>query len=294
MATPKFFLYGNSPSELAQQQAGYESRFTNAAEGNRSAAAQAAQVSLSAFLQAQAADDQARQFDARNRMALFSDERQRGDQMRRENENMRRYNVDFGLDQQDRRRAMEDRSRAMDFNTRFGIPRQEAEIARIKAETVRAQREPTSNADTAAMVNTRLNIIGDAIDAGLVDTADQIMRLAPGTPPDQAEMYAQIGKQVKAQIAMEKAAEQAKLPQPVLSPERTQGGIPSFFSRFSGARPESSMPTVSSNAPSFFSQPRTATATNSASSYIPGRRYGNLRYMGGDPNLQTSWTPAGN
>jgi len=43
----------------------------------------------------------------------------------------------------------------------------------------------------------------------------------------------------------------------------------------------------------------TATATNMppsavgaiANPYVPGRRYGNLRYIGGDPNLETSWVP---
>lgn len=35
-------------------------------------------------------------------------------------------------------------------------------------------------------------------------------------------------------------------------------------------------------------QTNTSTATNP---YIPGKRYGNLRYLGGDPNLETSWQP---
>ena len=58
-----FYLYGSSPDSLASQQANYDALFTRTAEGNRAAMADAERFNIQAFLQAQAADEAARERD---------------------------------------------------------------------------------------------------------------------------------------------------------------------------------------------------------------------------------------
>lgn len=59
----EFFLYGSNPDALASQQFGYDQFFTRTAEGNRAAMADAERFNIQAFLQAQAADEAARERD---------------------------------------------------------------------------------------------------------------------------------------------------------------------------------------------------------------------------------------
>jgi hypothetical protein len=58
-----FYLYGSNPDALANQQFGYDQFFTRTAEGNRAAMADAERFNIQAFLQAQAADEAARERD---------------------------------------------------------------------------------------------------------------------------------------------------------------------------------------------------------------------------------------
>lgn len=73
-----FYLYGGTPDALANQQFGYDQFFTRTAEGNRAAMADAERFNIQAFLQAQAADEDARQRDAAMRASLFQNEQSRG------------------------------------------------------------------------------------------------------------------------------------------------------------------------------------------------------------------------
>jgi len=69
-----FFLYGSSPDALANQQFGYDQFFTRTAEGNRAAMADAERFNIQAFMQAQAADEAARERDSVMRANLFQND----------------------------------------------------------------------------------------------------------------------------------------------------------------------------------------------------------------------------
>lgn len=111
-------LYGASPSELAQQQRGYEASFFNAAERNMSAAERAAQINLNNQLRAEQEDEQARLRDQTTRMNLwqYGDQRNRAMQAdaAQNQESRRRFDVGVELDRErmDLGKAQRDLERA--------------------------------------------------------------------------------------------------------------------------------------------------------------------------------------
>lgn len=70
----QFYLYGSSPDALANSQFGYDQFFTRTAEGNRAAMADAERFNIQAFMQAQAADEAARERDSVMRANLFQND----------------------------------------------------------------------------------------------------------------------------------------------------------------------------------------------------------------------------
>lgn len=144
----RFYLYGASPSELAQQQAGYESRFTNVAEGNRGAAMDANRFNIQAQIEAQRADEAARQNDAQRRMQAFAIQSRDAEQAATRSENQRRYDFGQGIE-------MEERNRIRDFQTRFEIPQNQASLekARLTNELLKVAPQQERNNRLASFQN---------------------------------------------------------------------------------------------------------------------------------------------
>lgn len=136
-----FYLYGASPSELAQQQGRYESLFTNAAEGNRAAALGAGQFNIQAQIQAQQADEQARQLDAQRRMQAFAIQSRDAEQAAARAEEMRRFNLGQSIAQDERRRAI-------DFQTRFQEPEAQLQLEGRKLTNELLKVKPTQEANS--------------------------------------------------------------------------------------------------------------------------------------------------
>jgi hypothetical protein len=135
MATRNFTLYGSSPDQLAQQQAGYERLFLGADERNMGAAERAAQINLNNQLRAQQQDEEARMQDNRTRVNLW----QYGDQRNR-------------VMQGDANQNTESRRR---FDIGVDLDRERMDLAKAQRELERAEKKRTDAANLALRADER-------------------------------------------------------------------------------------------------------------------------------------------
>lgn len=179
MPSPQFFLYGASPSELAQQQQNYTQLFSNAAESNANRAQAANTTSLQAFLDSQRADDAARTVEARNRIAMFENQQQLAAQTAANTENNRRFNVDLGL----KLREMNQKDR---YNQQYGYPAVQAETDLRKAQAKSTQEQGSTALKTLQFSHERAQ--QDAANGNISSVADAL-KLYHGLTTDDAQHY---------------------------------------------------------------------------------------------------------
>lgn len=200
MAVP-FFLYGSSPDALAAQQQNYERLFTNAAEGNRAAAQSVNATSLQAYLQAQAADDAAREFDARNRIAQMEEARRQNVADRIEAEGKRRFDIETGLRRQDI-------GRQNYFDKNVTIPRARAELTLLNQRVSDAKENNPIALKQLEFAHSRA---AEDADVGMINSPEEAVKLYPGLTPLEAKSYFDKSNAVRAQLearnnALERAA----------------------------------------------------------------------------------------
>lgn len=174
-----FYLYGANPSELANQQFGYDQFFTRTAEGNRAAAADAERFNIQAFLQAQAADEAARERDSAMRANLFQNEMARRASAE---QNAFARSIDarnFAAQQADKQRA-----------ERVNAPYLEAQTGLVKAQTKAAETNGNFNLKLGHEMASR------AAQQGLILSADDAMKKF-GLPKEAAESYFMQSKDVQ-------------------------------------------------------------------------------------------------
>jgi len=322
----KFSLYASSPDGLAQQQQNYERVFAGAAEGNRAANMDAQRFNIQAMIQAQQADEAARVHDAQNQMQAFrvqsadAENRRRFDlgQSQAETERMKAEAFQnnfvipqaqqtleankFKLDEFKNRPAKEadamldsmiaysidPKSQFISDAKTFGEAfKQKEDVARPVWEQMRARHV----ARQAALLNQQVN-------SRLASIAESQIKVNPEWVADEATKNT-VRRQVEAELptGLHKSV------------KLNRDGFYQAVGDVAAAIPEDAE--VAAGNWAWNAQPQTTTALPMGSSfgapvvappqfsmpamqsqYIPGRRYGNLRYRGGDPNSEASWTPA--
>lgn len=172
-------LYGANPSELAQSQGNYERLFTGAAESNRNAAQAADNASLQAWLHAQAADDNAREFDARNRLAFFADQQNEAARQREEAESGRRFDIESAL-------RRDDVNRRVQFENTVTRPRAAAELALLNTQNANARANNPVALKQLEFAHARA---AEDANNGLIESVGQALKRYPGLNQEDANGY---------------------------------------------------------------------------------------------------------
>lgn len=140
----QFYLYGSSPDALANSQFGYDQFFTRTAEGNRAASADAQRFNIQAFLQAQAADEAARERDAAMRANMFQN--QAAQRMAAEQAGYAR-----SVDARNFAAQNEERARRNWFQDTFIVPEAQQKIERARLENDFLKNAPVEEQSNRAL-----------------------------------------------------------------------------------------------------------------------------------------------
>lgn len=291
MATP-FYLYGSSPDALAAQQQNYERLFTSAAEGNRGAAMDAGRFNIQAQIQAQQADEQARQLDAQRRMQAFAIQSRDAEMAAARGEEMRRFNLGQSIAEQERKRAI-------NFQTKFQEPEalEALEGRRLTNKLLKARPDMEANQRLAGVMEYfSVPRPRDSVDVNAFSKAYQVpaAEITPFVEKADSEFAAQQAGQLNAELNARKSAwEKAVTAATKVATEAPPDIIARIKSSVEAEQGKIHPKVKFDQASGFWKVGETqpAPAPASPTSYVPGKRYGNLRYLGGDPNVESSWKP---
>lgn len=318
----KFSLYASSPDGLAQQQMAMERYYTGTAEGNRAANMDAQRFNIQAMIQAQQADEVARAND--NARAIESMRYQAQDA-----ENRRRFDMGQSLAANERAKAEEFQRNFIIPDATQRLEAGKLNLQTLKEKPMRDDREKVARMTAFIGSNPEAARIPVESIAGMFDVKPEAVKPFHAQADsdlainDAARLNAALNARLSAmtktgvnQAKIEITPELVALAKKSVEAEagKVHGSVK--FNPATGywqAGAFASEPTqdaeVAAGNWAWSAQPQTTTALPMGSSfgapvvaappalvpqsqYIQGRRYGNLRYLGGDINAESSWAPA--